>query len=173
MESLPNFCLDLSDAANFVDTGALTCGGTSTDSSPSPVMINSMRYLRGCKVLTLVLQIFSNMENMNYDAFPGSPTNYSLLDSHSNSPIVEFTDLTIPYHEDRRRRRSHVIRDKQTLSTMHMVSDMDRKWTATDADSVDALKIELHNAHSESEKKSMPKIYNISWMNWNQSTKPS
>ncbi|MCJ1239458.1 hypothetical protein MMC14_007454 [Varicellaria rhodocarpa] len=102
MEPLPDFCIDISDTTTFLETGILACDGTSTDSSPSPVMI------------------FSNMENMNYDAFPGSPTSYSLLESHPTSPMVEFTDLTVPYNEDRRRRRSHVIRDKQTLSTMHM-----------------------------------------------------
>jgi hypothetical protein len=35
-------------------------------------------------------------------------------------PVVEFTDLTAPYEEDRRRRKSQV-KDKQAISSMHMV----------------------------------------------------
>lgn len=66
--------------------------------------------------------MFSNPDSLNYDAFPGALDPFSTLEQQSAGPVVEFTDLTVPYHEDRRRRRSHVIRDKQTISTMHMVS---------------------------------------------------
>ena len=58
---------------------------------------------------------------MTYDGFPFPHTSYQSFDSTGSSPIVEFTDLTAPYQEDRRRRRSHPIKDKQTISTMHMV----------------------------------------------------
>ncbi|MCJ1446005.1 MAG: hypothetical protein MMC23_006510 [Stictis urceolatum] len=35
------------------------------------------------------------------------------------APVVEFTDLTAPYNEDRRRRRTQT-KDKQAISSMHM-----------------------------------------------------
>lgn len=38
------------------------------------------------------------------------------------APVVEFTDLTAPYQEDRRQRRPQA-QDKQAISSMHMVSD--------------------------------------------------
>ncbi|KAL9116822.1 MAG: hypothetical protein Q9187_006648 [Circinaria calcarea] len=72
--------------------------------------------------------MFSTPETLSYDAFPAALDAFSTLEQQqSASPVVEFTDLTIPYREDRRRRRSHVIRDKQTISTMHMRAFRERK----------------------------------------------
>ena len=96
---------------------------TSTNSSPSPVMINAM-HLR--PHTPLPPQMYDPYvpapENISYDSFPESqPPGYQYYDMMQPMPIVEFTDLTAPYQEDRRRRRSQV-RDKQALSSMHMVS---------------------------------------------------
>ncbi|MCJ1374517.1 hypothetical protein MMC20_005749 [Loxospora ochrophaea] len=48
------------------------------------------------------------------------PEPFQYFDAQSPTPSVEFTDLTSLHHEDRRKKRSGSVRDKQTISTMHM-----------------------------------------------------
>ena len=69
-------------------------------------------------------QLFSQMDQQIgvYEPFPNSSDSYPDYDLSPTSPLVEFTDLTAPYNEDRRRRRPHATKDKQTISSMHMVS---------------------------------------------------
>lgn len=75
---------------------------TSTESSPSPI------------------SPFSQLHSVNYDLLSGSAQGYQSYTGYPNEPTVEFTDLTTPYNEDRRRRRPHTTKDKQSLSSMHM-----------------------------------------------------
>ncbi|MCJ1259847.1 hypothetical protein MMC24_007686 [Lignoscripta atroalba] len=101
--SSPEYCTDLSQYAGYPDLiGRYAYDGTSTDSSPSPIMM------------------FTNLDPLHYDGFSGMPEGIHNFDQQSPSPSVEFTDLTAPYNEDRRRRRSNAIKDKQTISSMHM-----------------------------------------------------
>lgn len=110
---------------NMVDYGMdhYLTEGTSTNSSPSPVMFNTSTQLRASSPLPLQMydQYIPQPEVVTFDAFPEHPPGYQFYDMAQPVPIVEFTDLTAPYpQEDRRRRRSQ-IRDKQELSSMHMV----------------------------------------------------
>lgn len=95
------FCVDMSHL-DPKSAGSYSYDGTSSNSSPSPIML------------------FSSLDTMNYDTFPPYSAAYQGFESSPGSPVIEFTDLTAPYQEDRRRRRSHAIKDKQSISTMHM-----------------------------------------------------
>lgn len=67
-------------------------------------------------------QLYSQLDPAVYEPFSNSTNTYPAYDVSPASPLVEFTDLTAPYNEDRRRRRPHATKDKQTISSMHMVS---------------------------------------------------
>ncbi|MCJ1483309.1 hypothetical protein MMC06_003476 [Schaereria dolodes] len=102
MGSSPEYGAHLLHYGVYPDLNGYTYDGTSTDSSPSPTMM------------------FTTLDPTHYDDFPSAAETLHNFDHQSPSPSVEFTDLTAPYHEDRRRRRSNVVRDKQTISSMHM-----------------------------------------------------
>ncbi|MCJ1320885.1 hypothetical protein MMC15_006226 [Xylographa vitiligo] len=104
MGTASEYLIDLSHFPDFTDAGGYLYEGTTTDSSPSPV------------------RLFSQMDQQIevYEPFPNSSDSYQDYDLSPTSPLVEFTDLTAPYNEDRRRRRPHATKDKQTISSMHM-----------------------------------------------------
>ncbi|MCJ1351844.1 MAG: hypothetical protein MMC33_001828 [Icmadophila ericetorum] len=97
----PDYGFDVTHVNGYIDSRGLNYNCTSTNSSPSPVIL------------------YSNVDH-GYDPFSGDMSSYPDLQTQPASPLVEFTDLTVPYQDDRRRRRSNVTRDKQTISTMHM-----------------------------------------------------
>jgi len=63
------------------------------------------------------MQYYINFDGMNWPAYPDT---IQYLEPRQATPKIEFTDLTAPYHEDRRRRRSTSTRDKDAISNMHM-----------------------------------------------------
>ena len=73
---------------------------------------------------------------------------------------IEFTDLTRPQMEDRRRRRSHTTQDKESISNMRIVSTNNKPPLASVTityhypSSAVEHKTAPHNAHSASAKKS-------------------
>ena len=111
-----------------------------------------------------------------YEPFPTSSHSYQDYDLSAASPLVEFTDLTAPYNEDRRRRRPHATKDKQTISSMHMVSPSklgSHHSNGADRYSVAEHKTGLLSGHSGNVKKSTLKIYNGSSTSWKASTRNS
>ncbi|KAL8703181.1 MAG: hypothetical protein Q9201_003630 [Fulgogasparrea decipioides] len=85
---------------------------TSTESSPSPRMVQ-----------------LNHFDTMPRSAYPSiSETQYFLQHRRHQQQqqaailsSVEFTDLTAPVHEDRRRRKSTTLQDKQAISNMRIV----------------------------------------------------
>ena len=92
--------------------------GTSANSSPSPVMLGATHH--GDYGPLIVDQFGQQIEQTQYDGYQESLAGYQYFDLLQPPPVVEFTDLTAPYQEDRRRKRSQA-RDKQAISSMHMV----------------------------------------------------
>ncbi|KAI4145537.1 MAG: hypothetical protein LQ341_002365 [Variospora aurantia] len=80
---------------------------TSTESSPSPRMLQ-----------------YSDFDSMNGSASYHQMINAQYLQQQQQDMLnsVEFTDLTAPVHEDRRRRKSTTMQDKQAISNMRIVS---------------------------------------------------
>ncbi|KAL9604753.1 MAG: hypothetical protein Q9179_001728 [Wetmoreana sp. 5 TL-2023] len=84
---------------------------TSTESSPSPRMVQ-----------------LNHFDTMPRSAYPSiSETQYFLQHRRHQQQqqaailsSVEFTDLTAPVHEDRRRRKSTTLQDKQAISNMRI-----------------------------------------------------
>ncbi|MCJ1272367.1 hypothetical protein MMC21_000153 [Puttea exsequens] len=75
----------------------------STDPSPSPPMM------------------YSSMDSHSYTSYPSPSSFPSYIDTAPrivNS--IEFTDLTRPQLEDRRRRRSNTAQDKESVSNMRI-----------------------------------------------------
>jgi hypothetical protein len=66
--------------------------------------------------------MFSHFEPAGFENYSDGVHAYPNYDIPAAGPLVEFTDLTATYNEDRRRRRPHATKDKQTISSMHMVS---------------------------------------------------
>ncbi|KAL8757921.1 MAG: hypothetical protein Q9184_004079 [Pyrenodesmia sp. 2 TL-2023] len=77
---------------------------TSTESSPSPRMVQ-----------------YSNFDSMNGSTY-SNMINAQYLQQQQQDILnsVEFTDLTNPVHEDRRRRKSTTLEDKQAISNMRI-----------------------------------------------------
>ncbi|KAL6715644.1 hypothetical protein ACLMJK_006605 [Lecanora helva] len=88
--------------AHVPDLVACAYDDVSTDPSPSPPVM------------------YSNIDN-TYTSYPHSSPLPQYLDSQPqivNS--IEFTDLTRPQLEDRRRRKSHTMQDKEAISNMRI-----------------------------------------------------
>ncbi|KAL8824665.1 MAG: hypothetical protein Q9170_008083 [Blastenia crenularia] len=80
---------------------------TSTESSPSPRML------------------YNHFDSPNYTTYPNRLDNQYLHHQSQQQDIlntVEFTDLTAPVHEDRRRRQSTTLQDKQAISNMRIAN---------------------------------------------------
>ncbi|KAI4209905.1 MAG: hypothetical protein LQ351_007190 [Letrouitia transgressa] len=75
---------------------------TSTDSSPSPSMF------------------YSSFDNVDCSLYPNHPDTAQYLEQQAILNSIEFTDLTAPQHEDRRRRKSTTMQDKQTITNMRI-----------------------------------------------------
>ena len=90
----------------------------STASSPSPILLNGQPRQNS---LPLVHdQPLLPIEQFSYSLPAEMPSAFHYPDPYQgHPPVVEFTDLTMP-QDDRRRRRSQV-KDKQAISSMHMV----------------------------------------------------
>jgi len=80
---------------------------TSNASSPSPIMWPPTD------------QFAVNPEHYMYEGLSNTALMQPGYPPPADLPVVEFTDLTAPYEEDRRRRKSQV-KDKQAISSMHM-----------------------------------------------------
>ena len=93
--------------------------GTSANSSPSPIMLDATYH--GDYAPLIMDQFGQQVEQAHYDGYQKPLAGYQYLDMLQPPPVVEFTDLTAPYQEDRRRKRSQT-QDKQAISSMHMVS---------------------------------------------------
>ena len=91
----------------------------SAASSPSPVLFNGQP--RQNSLPLIHDQPILPVEQYSYSMPSDMPSAYHYPDPYQPHPppIVEFTDLTLP-QDDRRRRRSQV-KDKQAISSMHMV----------------------------------------------------
>ncbi|KAI4287239.1 MAG: hypothetical protein L6R35_003505 [Caloplaca aegaea] len=78
---------------------------TSTESSPSPRMLQ-----------------YNDFDSMNSSASYHQMINAQCLQQQQQDMFnsVEFTDLTAPVHEDRRRRKSTTMQDKQAISNMRI-----------------------------------------------------
>ncbi|KAL9014805.1 MAG: hypothetical protein Q9173_000559 [Seirophora scorigena] len=85
---------------------------TSTESSPSPRIVQ-----------------YNDFDSMNGNASYHQMINAQYLHQQQQDILnsVEFTDLTAPVHEDRRRRRSITTQDKQAISNMRIVSTFPRR----------------------------------------------
>lgn len=67
--------------------------------------------------------MFTNIDGFEYGLYANPADAPRYLDPQAglvNS--IEFMDLTVPQHEDRRRRRSATAQDKETISNMRIVS---------------------------------------------------
>ncbi|MCJ1341721.1 hypothetical protein MMC09_007018 [Bachmanniomyces sp. S44760] len=102
MDASPEYCVPYPQYMEYPDIERYAFDENSTDSSPSPTML------------------FTELDGYQQELLPSPIDDRHNLDRQSTALSVEFTDLTVPYQEDRRRRRSNVIRDKQTISSMHM-----------------------------------------------------
>ena len=91
----------------------------SSTSSPSPIMLSGQP--RQNSLPLLHDQQVPSLEQFNYSLPPEIAGGFAYSGPYQSQPppIVEFTDLTQP-HDDRRRRRSQV-KDPHSISTMHMV----------------------------------------------------
>ena len=107
----------ISDYAT-IHNGSYVVDDVSATSSPSPVTVSAQSRQSS---LPLMDQPVPPIEPFNYSLPPEVPGGYHFVDPYHPhpAPIVEFTDLTMP-QDDRRRRRSQV-KDKQAISSMHMV----------------------------------------------------
>ncbi|KAI4124982.1 MAG: hypothetical protein LQ338_004532 [Usnochroma carphineum] len=77
--------------------------GTSTESSPSPRMVQ-----------------YGNYDSMNGNTYTMINTQRLHQQTQDILNTVEFTDLTAPVHEDRRRRKSTTPQDRQAISNMRI-----------------------------------------------------
>lgn len=71
----------------------------------------------------LFRQMYASINNSSYTSYPSAtshPQYFDNLPQIANS--IEFTDLTHPQLEDRRRRRSNTMDDKESVSNMRIVS---------------------------------------------------
>ncbi|MCJ1246179.1 hypothetical protein MMC30_003384 [Trapelia coarctata] len=102
MSSSSDYHCDLTHFPGYAGAGSYIYEAASTDSSPSPV------------------SLFSHLDPTGYESYPDASHNYQTYNVTTGGPLVEFTDLTAPYNEDRRRRRPQAVKDKQTISSMHM-----------------------------------------------------
>ena len=100
------------------DTRQYLTEGTSANSSPSPIMSGTT--YPGDYAPLIVDQFGQQIDQTQYDGYQESMAGYQYFDLLQPPPVVEFTDLTAPYQEDRRRKRTQA-RDKQEISSMHMV----------------------------------------------------
>lgn len=78
---------------------------TSTESSPSPRMV------------------YNQFDSTNYTSYPHVIDAQYIQQQNQQQDIfnsVEFTDLTAPVYEDRRRRKSTTMQDKQAISNMRI-----------------------------------------------------
>lgn len=102
MTPASDYCASPMSFPNVPDLLSCSFDDVSTDPSPSPPMM------------------YGSLNN-RYNTYP-SPTSYpQFMDSQSkvvNS--IEFTDLTQPQLEDRRRRRSNTQQDKESVSNMRI-----------------------------------------------------
>ena len=92
---------------------------TSTASSPSPIMLSGQP--RHESLPLIHEQPIPQIEQFSYSLPSEIQHAYHYPDPYQSQapPVVEFTDLTMP-QDDRRRRRSQ-LKDKQAISSMHMV----------------------------------------------------
>jgi FtsZ-binding cell division protein ZapB len=67
--------------------------------------------------------MFSSLDNLEYNvyAYPESAPRYA-TPQPTMVNYIEFTDLTAPQHDSRRRRRSGTAQDKEAVSNMRIVS---------------------------------------------------
>ncbi|KAK0515933.1 hypothetical protein JMJ35_001967 [Cladonia borealis] len=98
----PDYCASPMSFANVPELMPCAYDDASTDPSPSPPMM------------------YSSLDN-SYHSYSSSASFPQYVDSQPqiiNS--IEFTDLTRPQMEDRRRRRSHTTQDKESISNMRI-----------------------------------------------------
>ncbi|KAL8742818.1 MAG: hypothetical protein Q9190_004758 [Brigantiaea leucoxantha] len=74
----------------------------SADSSPSPSMF------------------YSSFDGVDCGVYSNPSDTAQYLEQQAILNSIEFTDLTAPQHEDRRRRKSTTMQDKQTITNMRI-----------------------------------------------------
>ncbi|KAL9138471.1 MAG: hypothetical protein Q9175_000312 [Cornicularia normoerica] len=101
MTPASDYCASPMSFPNVPELLSCSFDDVSTDPSPSPPVV------------------YGSLNNQ-YNTYP-SPTSYHYIDPQPqivNS--IEFTDLTQPQLQDRRRRRSHTQQDKESVSNMRI-----------------------------------------------------
>ena len=177
MGSTSDYFMDPSHFPEFADASGYMYDGTSTDSSPSPVRVSRRFPTLVCHRADLKLpQLYSQLDASIYEPFPTTSEAYQSYEASPTDSYVEFTDLTAPYNEDRRRRRPNATKDKQSISSMHMVSDTGRKMghrQQADCRSVAEHKTERRSAPSANGKRNTHRTCNANSTNWNPNTRIS
>ena len=173
-----DYCASPMSFPNVPELLSCSFDDVSTDPSPSPPMVSPRKQLlrrRYLRALTNISQMYGSL-NSRYNTYP-SPTSYpQYIDSPAQVvSSIEFTDLTQPPMEDRRRRRSNTQQDTESVSNMRIVSAAKTPLTplapANSVISVAAPKIEPLNAPSVSAKRSTFNISNTSLRSLRQSTR--
>ncbi|KAL9608580.1 MAG: hypothetical protein Q9167_006600 [Letrouitia subvulpina] len=93
---------------------------TSTDSSPSPSMVSHFDPYDVNLPTHPNRQFYSSFDNVDCGLYPNPPDTAQYLEQQAILNSIEFTDLTAPQHEDRRRRKSTTMQDKQTITNMRI-----------------------------------------------------
>lgn len=71
------------------------------------------------------MQVYNQFDSPSYTSYPHVIDAQYIQQQAQQQDIfnsVEFTDLTAPVYEDRRRRKSTTLQDKQAISNMRIVS---------------------------------------------------
>ncbi|KAL9038311.1 MAG: hypothetical protein Q9214_005329 [Letrouitia sp. 1 TL-2023] len=154
-----DYCASPMQFSNIPELAQSGYDETSTDSSPSPSMF------------------YSSFDNVDCSLYPNPPDTAQYLEQQAILNSIEFTDLTAPQHEDRRRRKSTTMQDKQTITNMRIVCYLFetlktlRRTRLTFGNSAAAPKTEPRNGPSASAKKSTSSISSVSWRPWKPNTK--
>ena len=125
MQPGSDYCNSPMSFASVPDLVPCRFDDVSTDPSPSPPMVRLYRPFRLVKsqiLINVIPQMAAHFDN-RFTSYPSSLTVPQYMETPPqiiNS--IEFTDLTRPQTEDRRRRKSNTMQDKENVTNMRIVS---------------------------------------------------
>ena len=123
MTPTSDYCASPMSFPNVPELLSCSFDDVSTDPSPSPPMVSArITPSANPEYSPELLQMYRSLNN-RYNTYP-SPTSYPQYIDPQPKIVnsIEFTDLTQPQLEDRRRRRSNTQQDKESVSNMRIVS---------------------------------------------------
>ena len=129
MTPTSDYCASPMSFPNVPELLSCSFDDVSTDPSPSPPMVSArITPSANPEYLSEPLQMYRSLNN-RYNTYPSATSYPQYIDPQPkivNS--IEFTDLTQPQLEDRRRRRSNTQQDKESVSNMRIVSAARSRW---------------------------------------------